>query len=351
MPVCRAPFERLTCPTSQQRLILNTPERSNPLPILEVQRRINAPPELVWEVIADLDGEAAMLPAMSRIDLQGEPGANAIRRIHLQDGRTWTETCVDWVAGQRYTLQVEAQSFPVHFKSLRYTCSVVAADPGVLLRLYFDYQSQLGLAGALLGRLKAIPALRGHAVQMIDNWVRIVHGREWAHRVTVRSLLADKGAQVHAIDPGQRVADAVALLSEKRIGALLALHADGSIAGVLAERDIVVGLADQGERLLQQPVASIMSSRVIVADPQQNMLQLMACMSEQRIRHLPVVEQGRVLGLISIGDVIKARLSELEGQSASLEEYIAVRRWHDLYREIGPTAYAIGALPSETERT
>ena len=138
--------------------------------------------------------------------------------------------------------------------------------------------------------------LQSHASQMIDNWVRMIHVREWAHRVTVRSLLSDKGSQVHAIRPEQVIAEAVDLLKTRRIGALLVLQADGSIAGVLSERDIVLGLADHGERLLQQPVSSIMTSRVIVAGPAENMLQVMGRMSEQRIRHLPVVEQGKCVG-------------------------------------------------------
>jgi len=321
------------------------------MPILDVQRRINAQPDLVWDVVTDLSGEAALLPPISRIDMQAEPGVGATRRIYRSDGLAWTETCSDWVVGQRYTMQVEAEAFPVRFARLNYTCTLDAADNNsVTLRLYFEYQSRFGLAGQFLDRIKVLPMLQSYATQMIENWVRIIHVREWAHRVTVRSLLANKGAQVHAIHPEQVIAQAIGVLKAKRIGALLVLHTDGSIAGVLSERDIVLGLAEHGEHFLQQPVAAIMTSRVIVAGPAENMLQVMARMSEQRIRHLPVVEQGRVLGLISIGDVIKARISELEGQSAALEEYISMRRWHDLYREIGPTAYSDSLLPGESGR-
>jgi len=320
------------------------------MPILDIQRRINAQPDLVWDVVTDLSGEAALLPTISRIDMQTEPRVGAARRIYRADGFAWTETCSDWLVGQRYTMQVEADAFPVRFNRLSYTCTVDAVENSVLLRLYFDYQSRFGLAGQFLDRIKVLPMLQSHATQMIENWVRMIHVREWAHRVTVRSLLAEKGAQVHVIRPEQLIAEAVALLKARRIGALLVLHADGLIAGVLSERDIVLGLAEQGERLLQQSVASIMSSRIIVAAPAENMLQVMARMSELRIRHLPVVEQGSVLGLISIGDVIKARISELEGQSATLEEYISMRRWHDLYRELGPVAYSGNILPGESGR-
>jgi len=318
------------------------------MPILDVQRRINAQPDLVWSVVADLSGEAALLPLFNRIDMQAAPGIGVTRDIYRADGLHWAETCSDWVVGQRYTMQVEADAFPARFSRLSYTCTIDAAENSVLLRLYFDYQSRFGLAGQLLDRFTVLPMLESHATQMIENWVRIIHVREWAHRVTVRSLLSDKGSQVHAIRPEQMIAEAVDLLKARRIGALLVSQADGSIAGVLSERDIVLGLAEHGERLLQQPVAAVMTSRVIVAGPAENMLQVMGRMSAQRIRHLPVVEQGSVLGLISIGDVIKARISELEGQSATLEEYISTRRWHDLYRDIGPAAYSDNILPGES---
>lgn len=317
------------------------------MPVLELQRRVNAQPDLVWGVVADLAGDASRQPFMSRVDLHGPAGVGATRRIHLQDGQAWSETCVDWVPGERYTMDVAAAEFPARFATLRYTCGVAPADTGVLLRLYFDYQSRFAFAGPLLDRFKALPALRAHMAQMLDDWVRVIHVREWAYRVTVGSLLAEKGSRVHSILPEQPVREAAALLKARRIGALLVLNPDASIAGVLSERDIVLGLAEQGGQLLEQPVEAIMSRRVFVAAPAENMLHVMACMSERRIRHLPVVDQGRVLGLISIGDVIKARISELEGQSASLQEYIATRRWHDLYREIGPSAYTEGTLNRE----
>ena len=317
------------------------------MPVLELQRRVNAQPDLVWGVVADLGGDASRQPFMTRIDLDGPAALGATRRVHLQDGQTWSETCIDWVRGERYTMEIAADEFPARFASLRYTCVVAPADAGELLRLYFDYQSRFALAGGLIDRFNALPALQSHMARMLDDWVRAIHVREWAHRVTVGSLLAEKGSLVHSILPEQPVREAAALLKARRIGALLVLNPDASIAGVLSERDIVLGLAEQGGQLLEQPVAAIMSRRVFVAGPAENMLHVMARMSERRIRHLPVVDQGRVLGLISIGDVIKARISELEGQSASLQEYIATRRWHDLYREIGPAAYTEGARSRE----
>ena len=127
------------------------------MPILDVQRRINAQPDLVWGVVADLSGEAALLPLISRIDIQAEPGVGVTRRIYRSDGLNWAETCSDWVVGQRYTMQVEADAFPVRFSRLSYTCAIDAADNSVLLRLYFDYQSRFGIAGQFLDRFTALP--------------------------------------------------------------------------------------------------------------------------------------------------------------------------------------------------
>jgi len=145
---------------------------------------------------------------------------------------------------------------------------------------------------------------------------------------------------VHSVRPDTPISEVAEALKQFRIGTALVLDGDESIAGVLSERDIVRGIAESGAGLLGQAAETIMTRDVITADPEDNMMSVMACMSERRIRHLPVVDADQVLGLISIGDVIKARISELEGQSETLLDYIEARRWHELYKEVGPAAYA-----------
>jgi CBS domain-containing protein len=142
----------------------------------------------------------------------------------------------------------------------------------------------------------------------------------------VRTILAQKGTEVDTVEPSATVASAVEALSRRRIGALV-VSPDGSvIVGILSERDIVRGLSEQGPGVLEAPVSSLMTSEVTtcVADDTADLL--MGLMTERRIRHLPVVEADRLCGLISIGDVVKARVGELQVETQTLHEYIHTGR-------------------------
>jgi CBS domain-containing protein len=236
-------------------------------------------------------------------------------------------------------MAVDTADFPVKCEALRYTCVVAPEKAAVLIRFYIDYLPRFGALGSLLDRFSNRGRLFGYARQQMDNWINIIHAREWAYRVTVASLLDDKGRKLYSVTPAATVAEAVAMLREHRIGSVMVLSPDQSIAGVLSERDIVHGMADRGAAVMDEPVSGIMTNEVIVAHPGDNMMMVMSCMSDQRIRHLPVVDEGRPVGLISIGDVVKARISELEGQSETLRDYIEARHWHELYQELGPAAY------------
>jgi CBS domain-containing protein len=315
------------------------------MPILEVQRRVKAHDDLVWRVVSDLGGHAGVPPSATRVEVISGEGLGMSRRVIGRDGFAWIEECVSWEPERRYSMQIEAVAFPLRFEKLRYTCSVGEEQGLVLLRLYFDYLPRFGFVGRLLERFSHRRRLATYAHQIMDNWVRLIHAREWAHRVTAKTLLEEKGRHVHSVEPATTVAVATAMLKKHRIGSVLVLDPDQSIAGVVSERDIVNGLSEHGAALLKQPVATIMTSDVIVARPEDNMMLVMACMSDHRIRHLPVVDAGETLGLISIGDVIRARLVELEGQSETLRGYIDARRWHELYQEIGPAAYDSTELP------
>lgn len=308
--------------------------------VVEVRRRVTASPRMVWSIVADLGGEAAPPPLARSVEVLAGTGLGLRRRLQGRDGTHWEEACITWEPEQRYMMEHVAGDFPVPATRLRYTCSVTPESSAVLIRLYFDYQPRFGALSRLFERLGLQRELEEYARNMLDNWVRVIHTREWADRVTARSILEEKGAHVHALAPGAHVSELVSLLREHRIGSALVIDPQGQIAGVVSERDVVRALADAGNPILEQPVASIMTTEVITAAPESNMMTVMACMSERRIRHLPVVEGDQVLGLISIGDVIKARMSELEGQSETLRDYIEARRWHEAYKEFGPAAYA-----------
>lgn len=139
--------------------------------------------------------------------------------------------------------------------------------------------------------------------------------------MTVRAILESKGADVVAVQPGAKVSAVVKLLAEKRIGALLVMT-DGHIDGIVSERDIVRVLAERGVDVLDQPVRSIMSAKVVTCRRTDTVAALMETMTNHKFRHLPVVEEGRLVGLISIGDVVKTRVMEYEREQEALREYI-----------------------------
>ena len=140
--------------------------------------------------------------------------------------------------------------------------------------------------------------------------------------MTVKEILSHKGVDVVTADPHASIADAVKLLAARRIGAVVVTGADRRIVGILSERDIVRALADKGSDALAAPVAEVMTRKVDTCSLNQTVSELMEQMTSGKFRHVPVVEQGRLAGIISIGDVVKSRVQEMEQESAALKDYI-----------------------------
>lgn len=140
--------------------------------------------------------------------------------------------------------------------------------------------------------------------------------------MTVRSILDAKGHNVESIQPGAKLSDAVKLLGEKKIGAVLVLNVAGHIEGILSERDIVRELSERGAGVLDEPVNTVMTRKVVSCRASDTVAALMEMMTIGKFRHLPVVEDGKVVGLISIGDVVKRRVQEYETEQEALRDYI-----------------------------
>jgi CBS domain-containing protein len=138
----------------------------------------------------------------------------------------------------------------------------------------------------------------------------------------VSAILKEKGSDVVTTEAEQTIAETAKLLDRHRIGAVLVLGPDGSVAGVLSERDIVRGVARHGERALAMAVRDLMTREVVVCEPRDTVQDVMALMTHRRIRHVPVVEQGRLAGIVSIGDVVKGRLGDVEMEAESLRAYV-----------------------------
>jgi CBS domain-containing protein len=139
---------------------------------------------------------------------------------------------------------------------------------------------------------------------------------------TIRQLLATKGRDVWSISPEATVYDALSLLAEKNIGALLVLQ-DGHIAGIVSERDYARKVVLRGKASMKTPVSEIMTAKVVTAGPELGVRDALALMTERRIRHLPVVEGTNVVGFVSIGDLVKSIIADQELLIGQLERYIS----------------------------
>ena len=138
----------------------------------------------------------------------------------------------------------------------------------------------------------------------------------------VKNILSVKGSNVVSIEPTATVETAVRTLAQHKIGALLVLGPDRRIIGILSERDIVRVLAEQGAGALTQPLAQVMTRKVFTCSPSETIGVIMERMTAGKFRHVPVIHQDQVVGVVSIGDVVKYRVLEMEHESAALRDYI-----------------------------
>jgi CBS domain-containing protein len=140
--------------------------------------------------------------------------------------------------------------------------------------------------------------------------------------MTVKAILSKKGTDVLTIEPTKNLAAAASLLAEHAIGALVVTGPDRRIVGIVSERDIVQELAAHGPASLELPLTDVMTRRVMTCTMSDTISSVMERMTQGKFRHLPVVEQGRLTGIVSIGDVVKYRLQEMEREQSALRDYI-----------------------------
>lgn len=139
--------------------------------------------------------------------------------------------------------------------------------------------------------------------------------------MTIAAIIGTKGSAVDCIDAADDVARAVALLAGKRIGAAPVVQ-DGELVGILSERDILYCLQSEGADVLGKPVAEVMTAPAITVTRSDSILGALSLMTRRRIRHLPVVEDGRLLGIVSIGDLVKYRIDRIEAEAEDMRNYI-----------------------------
>lgn len=160
---------------------------------------------------------------------------------------------------------------------------------------------------------------------VLSSGVGRVFSAQSGGNVRVSQLLESKGRDVATVSRHQSVVDALELLQQRRIGALVVTGEGGALVGIISERDVVRALATRGAGVLDESVAELMSDDVTTCTPDTAINELMQTMTNHRIRHVPVLEDGRLSGIISIGDVVKVRLDELEHEKRDLLDYVSAR--------------------------
>ncbi|MEE8372004.1 MAG: CBS domain-containing protein [Sphingomonadales bacterium] len=139
----------------------------------------------------------------------------------------------------------------------------------------------------------------------------------------VEDILKEKGRRVITVTEDVILLDALKEMKSHRIGAVLVTNSDGTVCGVLSERDVARGLPEHGASILKKPVGFLMTKKVISCTADDTIAKIMKLMTDNRIRHLPVISKGKLGGLISIGDVVKFRIEEAENEADALRSYIA----------------------------
>jgi CBS domain-containing protein len=141
--------------------------------------------------------------------------------------------------------------------------------------------------------------------------------------MTIARILAEKGRNVSTTQPHRTLSEVLAILTEKNIGAVVVADAEGRVLGILSERDIVRAIGKNGASVLNDAVSKHMTSRVMTTTEKETVSSAMEQMTQHRFRHLPVLKDGKLAGLVSIGDLVKYRLAEMEQQHQAMKEYIA----------------------------
>ena len=139
--------------------------------------------------------------------------------------------------------------------------------------------------------------------------------------MTVARVIEGRNAAVYSCDAATTVRDAIAMLAERRIGALPVL-ADGAVAGIFSERDVIYHLQGQGPAMLDKLVGEVMTAPALTVAPDTDVLAALALMTQRRIRHLPVVQGGAMVGFVSIGDLVKYRIDRIESEAEAMRAYI-----------------------------
>ena len=306
---------------------------------LEVDKRVKGDLETIWEILTDAKCFAEVAPDIIRVEEVSGEAKGMLRRIHHKSGRSWEEECKEWEPQSSFTMQINTENYPLPVTYLRRITSMEQKQKNVVIKIRYEYTPKYGPLGYFLDKHQVRPILKIFATQLIDNLSRKIHQNSIDASINAATILKSKDPAILTITPETLISDACQILTEKRIGCVVALNPQGKIAGILSERDIVNGIANAGQPILHKPATEFMTHNVIVSHPDDSLATLMKTMSQKRIRHLPVVDESEhLIGVISISDIVNARMNELEQESSAMHQYIEGRKWREVAMQIGRSA-------------
>ena len=301
---------------------------------LEVDKRVKGDPETIWQILTDSQSFAEAAPAIIRVENLGGEAVGMKRRVHHKSGRSWEEECKQWEPLSAYRVQIDTTNYPLPVTSMQRTISMQQLQRNVLVKVRYEP------LGYLVDKYQIKPVLNIFARQLVDNLVRKIQLTNTDNIITAQRILDSKDPAIMTITPDTLIEAACQILTDKRIGCVIAVNPDQTIAGILSERDVVNAIGKSGgDPILHRPAKDFMTHDVVVSHPDDGINKLMSMMSKRRIRHLPVLDdEEHLLGVISIGDIINFRMAELEQESAAMHQYIEGRKWREMAMQIGRNA-------------
>lgn len=307
--------------------------------ILEIDKRVKGELDTIWDILTDTNCFCEAAPDIIRVEQVSGEGLGMVRRIYHKSGRTWEEECTEWQPLSHFTMQVKTDDYPLPVTYLRRITSMEQKQKNVVLKFRYEYTAKYGPLGIFLDKHQIRPILKIFSTQLADNVATKIHQQNVDITITAASILKDKSPETHTITPETLISEVCKLLTQFRIGSLIALDQEKKIAGILSERDIVNGIANSDQPILHKSASEFMTHNVIVSHPDDTLADLMSVMSEKRIRHLPVVDdEEHLVGIISITDIVNARMHELEQEAAAMHQYIESRKWREVAMQIGRSA-------------
>ncbi|MEM7082458.1 MAG: CBS domain-containing protein [Pseudomonadota bacterium] len=292
---------------------------------------ISAPLPMVWRTVSNPANWSNLFDGLARLQIAQKD--NDITRVEAVDDRSRrfvmvvTELDDNGSTGRRSIRATVEQPRAHPFRVASFTWRVDQVDDQTRLTLSADYLTPLPVVGAMLSKLRGRVDAHEHLDSALEAAAHRAHGEAWRYRDTVQTILNRKGTRVVSARPDEPVQHICDLIQTRRIGAVLIIDDDDRLVGLVSERDVVYRLSAVGAEALTQPASQIMTRELIICEPASDLLFVMACMTDNKVRHLPVLDQGKLCGVISIGDVVQQRMHALEAESDTLRDYIAAREW------------------------